>query len=357
MTDKLKILIVDDEDSLRLSLASILELEGYEVETAEDGYKAIELAKKEDFNILFSDIRMPGITGNETFREIKKIKPDIIGVMMTAYALNDLITDALNTGAFTCLSKPFEIETVLSTIKDITSRPFAVVIDKDANIDQKFLNSLKNCGLNVASSEIELSKVAFMFKHKPDILIIAVHSEEEEEQTLDILKKMKEKFGKIPKTIVVEKEQNNSFIDEIKALGSVDFFDKPIDIKQIFNLLGQEKRKLNIAVVNMDTEDFEPLCNNLKEKGFHLLPYPSCDKLFEELNNSFFDMALINVKIDTNIADFHDKLQKQYPNIGSIYILSDDKNLESVKQKGCFYLTKPFEIENVMNLINKILGK
>ena len=142
MTDKLKILIVDDEDSLRLSLASILELEGYEVKTAEDGFKAIELAKKEEFNILFSDIRMPGITGNETFKEIKKIKPDIIGVMMTAYALNDLITDALNTGAFACLSKPFEIETVLSTIKDITSRPFAVVIDKDANIDQKFLNSL-----------------------------------------------------------------------------------------------------------------------------------------------------------------------------------------------------------------------
>ena len=67
--------------------------------------------------------------------------------------------------------------------------------------------------------------------------------------------------------------------------------------------------------------------------------------------------VFINVKIDTNIADFHDKLQKQFPNIGSIYILSDDKNLEAVKKKGCFYLTKPFEIENVMNLINKILGK
>jgi DNA-binding NtrC family response regulator len=357
MTDKLKILIVDDEDSLRLSLASILELEGYEVETAEDGYKAIELAKKKDFNILFSDIRMPGITGNETFKEIKKIKPDIIGVMMTAYALNDLIIDALNTGAFACLSKPFEIETVLSTIKDITSRPFAVVIDKEANVDQKFLNSLKNSGLNVASSEIDSSKIDFMFKHKPDILIVAINSKEEEQKTLTILKKLKDLFGKIPKTVIIEKEQNASFMDEAQALGSVNFIDKPIDIKQIFDLLGKEQRKLNIAVVNMDTEDFEPLCNSLKEKGFHLLPYPNCDKLFEELNNAFFDIALINVKIDTNIADFHDKLQKQLSNIGSVYILNDDKNLEAVKQKGCFYLTKPFEIENVIGLINKILGK
>ena len=357
MTDKLKILIVDDEDSLRLSLASILELEGYEVKTAEDGFKAIELAKKEEFNILFSDIRMPGITGNETFKEIKKIKPDIIGVMMTAYALNDLITDALNTGAFTCLSKPFEIETVLSTIKDITSRPFAVVIDKDANIDQKFLNSLKNCGLNVASSEIELSKVAFMFKHKPDILIVAVHSEEEEKQTLDILKKLKEKFGNIPKTVIIEKEQNASFVDDAEKFGTVHFFQSPINIKQIFEILGPIKRKQNIALVNMDSEDFEPLNKALADEGFHLLSYEDCNKLYEELNNSFFDVALINVKIDTNIADFHDKLQQQMPNIGSVYLLNDDKNLESVKQKGCFYLTKPFEIENVISLINKILGK
>ncbi|MBR3655332.1 MAG: response regulator [Elusimicrobia bacterium] len=357
MTDKLKILIVDDEDSLRLSLASILELEGYEVQTAEDGFKAIELAKKEEFNILFSDIRMPGITGNETFKEIKKIKPDIIGVMMTAYALNDLIIDALNSGAFACLSKPFEIEAVLSTIKDITSRPFAVVIDKEANVDQKFLNSLKNCGLNIASSEMDLSKVAFMFKHKPDILIIAVHSEEEENKTLDILNKLKDKFGKIPKTVIIEKNPNSSFVDKAEKLGTVNFFESPINVKRIFTILGTIKRKQNIALVNMDTEDFESLNKALAEEGFHLLSYTDCNKLYEELNNSFFDIALINAKVDTNIAEFHDKLQKEMPNIGAIYLLNDDKNLEAVKQKGCFYLTKPFEIENVISLINKILGK
>ena len=65
----------------------------------------------------------------------------------------------------------------------------------------------------------------------------------------------------------------------------------------------------------------------------------------------------LNAKVDTNIAEFHDKLQKEMPNIGAIYLLNDDKNLEAVKQKGCFYLTKPFEIENVISLINKILGK
>ena len=346
MTDKLKILIVDDEDSLRFSLASILELEGYEVKTAEDGYKAIELAKKENFDILFSDIRMPGITGNETFKEIKKIKPDIIGVMMTAYALNDLIIDALNTGAFACLSKPFEIETVLSTIKDITTRPFAVVIDKNENINQRFLNSLKNCGLNVASSEIDSEKIDFMFKHKPDILIISVNSQEAETQTENILKKLKELFGKDIKTIIIEKEKNNSFITNVEKITPAIFFEKHINIKEVFTILGKEKRKLNIAMVNMDNEDFEPLNNVCQGSTARL-------RVGGERSHD----ALVNVKIDTNISDFHDKLQKQMPDTGAVYILNDDKNLESVKQKGCFYLTKPFEIESVINLINKILGK
>ena len=355
MNDKLKILVVDDEDSLRISLASILELEGYEVQTAEDGYKAIALAKKEDFDIMFSDIRMPGITGTETFKEIKKIKPDIIGVMMTAYALNDLIIDALNCGAFTCLSKPFEIDTVLSTIKDITTRPFAVVIDKETNINKSFLNSLKNCGLNVASSEIDSSKIDFLFKHKPDILIINTNSDSN--QILAILKKLKELFGNIPQTILVGEKENTELTEEINKLGVVNFLPSPIKIKQVFNLLDSKDRKKNIAMVNTDSEDFELLNNSLQEQGFHLLYYPNCKKLSEELDNSFFDLAFINAKIETNIVEFHDQLQKDLPNIGAIYILNDDKNLEAIKKKGCFYLTKPFEIEKVIDLINKILGK
>ncbi|MCR4663602.1 MAG: response regulator, partial [Endomicrobiaceae bacterium] len=314
MNDKLKILVVDDEDSLRISLASILELEGYEVKTAEDGYKAIELAKQEDFDIMFSDIRMPGITGTETFKEIKKIKPDIIGVMMTAYALNDLIVDALNSGAFTCLSKPFEIDTILSTIKDITTRPFAVVIDKNANVNTNFLNSLKNCGLNVASSEIDSNKIDFLFKHKPDILIINIESDNN--QVLSVLKKMKELFGSIPQTILAGNKENPMLTEEIKKLGLVNFFNLPLKISQVFELINAKDRKKNIALINTDSEDFETLNNSLKEEGFHLLYYPNCEKLFEELNNSFFDLILVNVKIETNIVDFHEKIQKEIPNIG-----------------------------------------
>ena len=352
---KLKILIIDDENSLRLSLASILELEGYEAKTAEDGFKAIELAEEESFDIVFTDIRMPGMSGNDAFKAIKKIRPNIVGVMMTAYAMNDLILDALNSGAFTCISKPFEIDTVLATIKDVSNRPFAVVIDKEVNIYKNFLNSLKKCGLNVAFTDIDSSRISFIFDHKPDIFIAKVNSEEEGTKNLEILKKIKSLFGKIPKTIIIEKGENKAFVDGAKDLGDIQYIKDSVSVVKIFQNLGNIKRKINIAMINMD--EFVDLNKYLKDKGFNLLYYSDSSKLFEDLNNSFFDVVLVNIQIDTNIVDFHNKLQETMPDIGTIFILNDDTDYKSVKQKGCFYLNKPFEIDDVIDLINKITGK
>ena len=165
------------------------------------------------------------------------------------------------------------------------------------------------------------------------------------------------RFGSIPKTLLVGNNENSEFVEEVKKMGIVKFMRLPVTIPQVFDFVGSEKRKMNIAMINTASEDFEELHKELQEKGFHLMFYTDSNKLFEELKNSFFDVILINVKIETNVAVFHDKLQKDKPNVGAIYILNDDKNLESLKQKGCFYITKPFEIEKIVNLINQILGK
>ncbi len=355
MDRKLKILVIDDEDALRISLASILEMEGFEVKTASDGFKAIELAKEESFDIVFSDIRMPGMSGTEAFKQIKQITPDIIGVMMTAYALNDSIVEALNLGAFTCLSKPFEIENVLSTIKDVTSRPFAVVIDDEEKLNSKFLISLKNNGLNVASTAIDMNKIDFMFKHKPDILILDI--DKNTDASISILKKLQEIIGSIPKTILVGSDENQNFLNEAKKIGPVYFVKIPISMVEIFTILGKENRKYNIAMVNTNSDEFTDLKETFTKKGFNLLNYESPQELIDEIKNCFFDTVLINTKIEPNIADFHEKLQKLMPNIGAIYILNNDSTIETLKQKGCFYITKPFEVNDVINLIDQIREK
>ena len=72
---KAKILVVDDMKGMRLTLAVTIEEMGYDVTGVEDGYQAIDAVKKAHFDLIFMDIKMPGINGVQTFREVKKISP------------------------------------------------------------------------------------------------------------------------------------------------------------------------------------------------------------------------------------------------------------------------------------------
>lgn len=119
---KTNILVVDDLKSIRLTLGGILEDEGFSVVLAENGYQAIEVAKQTSFDLIFMDIKMPGINGVQTFREIKNVNPQATVIMMTAYSVEDLLREALEEGAYTVIYKPFDIENLLSIIKSALLR-------------------------------------------------------------------------------------------------------------------------------------------------------------------------------------------------------------------------------------------
>ena len=88
-----------------------------------------------------------------------------------------------------------------------------------------------------------------------------------------------------------------------------------------------------------------------------MLTYANSQSFFDDIKNSFFDVIVINTDIESDIIKFHENLQKTMPNIGAVYILPNEIDDKIVKQKGCFYLHKPFEIENVINLMNQMRDK
>jgi DNA-binding NtrC family response regulator len=102
-----KILIVDDEESIRSSLCGLLSKSGYGVSAVEDGYKAIEKIKQEEWDLVLVDLKMPGINGLETLKELQKIKSDIVVIIMTAYATVDSAVQAMKSGAYDYIPKPF----------------------------------------------------------------------------------------------------------------------------------------------------------------------------------------------------------------------------------------------------------
>jgi two-component system response regulator PilR (NtrC family) len=94
-----RVLVVDDERSMRELLSIVLRRDGYEVLLASDGKVAVETLKRERVDVLITDIRMPEMSGVEVLREAKRIDPDIISIIMTAFASTDTAVDALRLGA------------------------------------------------------------------------------------------------------------------------------------------------------------------------------------------------------------------------------------------------------------------
>lgn len=104
------ILIVDDEEGVRLSLKKVLQKGGYEILIAENGMEAIELVRQHINTIetVVSDFKMPGMDGLETLIEIGKLNPEIMRVILTGYATLDRAIDSVNSGIDGFLTKPFD---------------------------------------------------------------------------------------------------------------------------------------------------------------------------------------------------------------------------------------------------------
>ncbi len=119
MKPKVRILVVDDEEIVRTSLASWLEEDGYEVGTAESGPKALERLPEGEWNLALVDLKMPGMDGIQLMEEIKKAQPDLIVIIMTAYATVDTAVQAMKKGAYDYIVKPFNPEDISLTIRKI----------------------------------------------------------------------------------------------------------------------------------------------------------------------------------------------------------------------------------------------
>jgi two-component system response regulator PilR (NtrC family) len=113
-----RILVVDDERSMREMLQIVLRREGYEVLLAENGRAAIDLLEREPVDILISDIKMPDLSGVDVLRAAKKIDPDILGIMITAFASTETAVEAMRLGACDYLSKPFDIDLLKMKVRE-----------------------------------------------------------------------------------------------------------------------------------------------------------------------------------------------------------------------------------------------
>ena len=113
---KMKILLIDDDEWIRDSLALFFEGEGCRLlalETAEEG---IEAMKKQAFDIVISDYRLPGMDGLAFFRHVQKIHPSVMKILITAYGSEEVMSEASELGVHDFIDKPFTSETIETSL-------------------------------------------------------------------------------------------------------------------------------------------------------------------------------------------------------------------------------------------------
>jgi len=157
-----KILVIEDEAAIRRVLVKILSEENdtYEVEEAEDGLVGIEKIKKEDYDLVLCDIKMPKMDGVEVLEAVKKIKPETTMVMISGHGDLDTAVNTMRLGAFDYISKPPDLNRLLNTVRIALDRKELVVENK--MLKKKVSKNYEMIGNSEAISHIKeiIEKVA-----------------------------------------------------------------------------------------------------------------------------------------------------------------------------------------------------
>ena len=121
--EKKKLLIVDDQNGIRVLLVEVFKTEGYETYQASNGKMAIDIVKRESPDLVLLDMKIPGMDGLEILKHIKQYNPTLNVIMMTAYGELDMIKEATDLGALMHFTKPFDIDELRAAVNMYMNAP------------------------------------------------------------------------------------------------------------------------------------------------------------------------------------------------------------------------------------------
>ncbi|HDP67517.1 MAG TPA: response regulator [Candidatus Marinimicrobia bacterium] len=118
----LNVIVIDDDPEMLVSFQTIFENTGFNLVTANSGLKALEIARKQEFHIAFIDLFMPEIDGLDTLKEMKKLNPELIAVMISGFRNEDMLEKALKAGAYDYLYKPLDVQDIFGITLKLAQR-------------------------------------------------------------------------------------------------------------------------------------------------------------------------------------------------------------------------------------------
>jgi len=239
--EALNILVVDDDRRMANTLSDILKVKGYNTEVAYSGRGAIKKVESCSFDFILTDVKMPDIDGVRFYKTIKVRKPDIPVVLMTAYSTDRLVKEGLDAGVVATLTKPLDINLILSFLSMLKKESTIVIVDDDPKFTKTLAGILKNRGfivievtdiLNLNDNLVQNSKIVLL-----DMKLGSVNG-------LDVLKDIKKKHPDMPVILITgyRKEMSQS-IKKALDIKAYTCLYKPFHIEKLLEVLVEIKKK------------------------------------------------------------------------------------------------------------------
>lgn len=235
----IKILVVDDESTVRKTVEKILKREGFEVEGAIDGYDALSKAKESEFDLIITDINMPEMNGIETIKGLREINPNYKIIIMTGMESNSNLIEAIRVGVNDYIYKPFDMEEFIHRVKKTVE--IIKLESKNKKLEEENLKNYKMAAIGDMTNSI-------VHDMKNSMTVIVGFAR--------LLKKediAKEKVGEFTEIILRQSDQVLGQLKEVLdfSRGEGNYDMEIVNIRKLFNITVEE----NIENYRMDKID------------------------------------------------------------------------------------------------------
>ena len=200
MKEKLKVLVVDDDRRMVRTICDILKVKGHESIVAYSGEEAVVKAKEESPDCVLMDLKMPGINGVEALRLINTVPPGLPVVLMSAYAPPEQVEEAKRQGAYTVLTKPIDIQLLLSFLSLLRKEESILVVDDDPAFCRTIKDILQEKGYRV-ETETDASNVMGHMERNYKLAVV-LDLKLGNVNGLDVLKEIRAKYPSKPVILV-----------------------------------------------------------------------------------------------------------------------------------------------------------
>jgi DNA-binding NtrC family response regulator len=235
MSNKLSILVVDDDRRMAKTLVDILIVKGFDADFANSGSEALEAIENRNYNCILTDIKMPSMNGIEFYGKVKELHPDIPVLLMTAYTTNELINQGIKEGAIGVVNKPLDINHLLFFFSALRRERIVVIIDDDPNFCETIGDILRNRDYSVAQIS-DANHILNKIESEPQVILLDLKLNGF--SGLDIIPQLKEKYPNIQIVIVTGyREEMMGAIDKALELDAYACLYKPFAIDQLLKIL------------------------------------------------------------------------------------------------------------------------